>query len=292
MNKIHKYKDFLNESKSTRESISEEIFTNILRTNCKKYKHVRYNHSSVGAPVLLMRATKYKGDFTVYSKPDTARNVRLAGLITMMMNKLDSWSKYPNRLLSLIASTDDTYPNIINNWDKDNKVHVVIPFDNAKLAVCTQIDFNLGTNTVGHNQNFDYFVKTYMQVLNFNREYMGPTPVLTYLIGHIESYKPLSEIIKEFNNIVLSDEEYLGNKSRIEIINAVRDSWSKSEGKYKTPFDMFEDAMNPEKNGFRLIEYNGDNNEFSNNEVWTTDNCLLVEYEKYLELVDSGVIPS
>ena len=125
---------------------------------------------------------------------------------------------------------------------------------------------------------------------------MGPTSVLYYLLGdyRTKSHASISEITSEFNKIVLNDtKEYDYEDGTLkQVIDAVRSSWSKSEGKYKTPFDMFEYAMNPEKNGFKLIEYNGDNNEFSNNEVWTTDNCLLVEYEKYFELVDSGVIPS
>ena len=82
-----------------------------------------------------MRATKYTGDYTLFSKPETGRSITLSANITYMINKLDSWSKYPRRNVSLIATTNKYYPELFKDWDKDNKIHIVIPFDNSKGSI-------------------------------------------------------------------------------------------------------------------------------------------------------------
>lgn len=109
-----------------------------------------------------------------------------------------------------------------------------------------------------------------------------------FLNGNYNSFK------NEYNNLIGSEEidsNMYNEVHKMYELDNIRSAWLHDKDKYNEPIDMLLDAMNPDKNGFKIIKYNGDNRAFQENEIWTQDECLLVKYDKYLELVDSGIIP-
>lgn len=280
---IVNYNQFIFENKTSRSVLSEEEFLKIYNENCKDYIHT-YS--------LLMRATKYNGDFTVFSKPETPRDVKLSSSITNIINILPEWSVYPNRKVSLIASTNDFYPELWSTWKENTKLHIVIPFDNAKLAMAPKFDFNAGISS-GHNENFEHFRDVYHDIITYQNNDMSPEKVIHSVFGYIgRTSMGYYELRSDYNNAVFHPERREGKEEEeaVKVLELLKEAWIKNQKKYNSPFDMFEYAMNPDSNGFEIIKYSGNNTEFPNNEVWTTDNCLLIEEEKYRELVEKNII--
>jgi len=286
--KVHNYNNFVLENYTSREILTEDAFIHILRTKCSKYRHT-LSHGVGSNPTLLYRTSTNRGDYTLFTKPTSPRYVKISGTLTGIINRLKSWKDYPNRLFSLLASTNSYYPKLILSYEESNSLNIVIPFDNSRIAVCPDVDFNSGND---YNTNFEYFNKIFDGKVN--NKYVSPDMVMFSILGSYHNWKSNNKIINEYNNAILDHSvKAVGNYFEREgILSMVRACWDKHKGNYKSPFDMFIDGMDPDKNGFKIIKYGGDNRIFPNNEIWTTDNCLLISKDKYDEFVEKGIIPS
>lgn len=72
--RILNYTNFINES--TRTSINEDEFIELLKTKCSGYRHT-YKEDGM-TPAVLLRGTKDIGDYTLYNKSETGREPRLS----------------------------------------------------------------------------------------------------------------------------------------------------------------------------------------------------------------------
>lgn len=122
---------FFEYSKPTRSvELSKEEFISTLKSNCKDW---------LKNPHLLVR--RKESEMYKYSvlnpKKHKRRSVSESNHVTMLMDNLPSWSKFPKRSNSVIFSVNvqEDYATAFGN-----EIFFVIPFDNAIFGVAPEID--------------------------------------------------------------------------------------------------------------------------------------------------------
>lgn len=176
-----------------------------------------------------------------------------------IIDNLESWSDYPKRTKSIICSTDRGVSKCYG------EVYVVIPTDNAHFGVCPYYDFQ---------QCFKKFSSKFgIGIYRINE-----------LLGNRESgysFEEFKYAMKsgDFNQVELSFDyrQYMSeNKlSGIDVMN-----------------EMFE-MLSPNVNEFRTFDYDGktdisnlDKIQFlDSNEVWTSDDCILIKAMYYRQFL-------
>lgn len=179
-----------------------------------------------------------------------------------IIDNLDSWSEYPKRRKSIICSTAKEVAKSFG------EPYVVIPTDNALFGVCPDYDFQSCFN-------------------EFNQKFGIPI----YRIDELFGYKKEGYSFEEFKKKMINDEY-----NQVEFSFKYRQYVSDNN---LIGVDILEDMfeyISPEKNKFRLFKYDGIS-DISNlnkikyldsNEVWTSDDCILVKaiyYKTFLRKI-------
>lgn len=175
---------------------------------------------------------------------------------------LPDWKNYSNRKNSLLASSSSFYSGIFSRHD-GNALYVVIPTNGSKLCICPGDDFNRGEFDK-RNENFKHFSYVF-HPSKFENDTIPMTPnrlfyaVGDFLNGNYISFK------NEYNNLIGSEEidsDMYNEVHKMYELDNIRSAWLHDKDKYNEPIDMLLDGMNPDKNGFKIIKYNGDNRAF------------------------------
>ena len=266
-----RFKEFILEGKSRSTEIkSKEQLIEILRTNCMQAMKEEKPYIVRG----VESYTKYK---LQQPSKSTRVSANTSNEYTTWMDNSPSWQNYPKRSQSLICTT-------IGNFDYTldyGEVHLVIPFDNAKIAVCSANDlwysFPLIHKEIGYGASADT-LNDQIRGLLYNAmelEHSGngdaaDEAVLKILPSKNASYETL---LKAFEVITI----YLRDDRAHKVL---KNSYPNVSSGKQTFAEFMTDLLDPKKNGFKLVTYKGLKNlADDHHEVWTSSDCVLIRLE-------------
>jgi hypothetical protein len=186
---------------------------------------------------------------------------------TLLFDNSPYRNGFPKRSKSLICSTD--YSTALNYGDKHYRV---IPFDNAKIAVCGASDFwnSFPKLSEINIDSLDDFNTT----INFLHDLLtGKVLQEKYhiLVRQLEKFIPLYNDLTEEKFRELRKEENEGGIFR-------QWKWDHIKKLPKT-LDGYFKLLDPVENGISLYDYNEYKklSKYSDNEVWTDSKAIFVD---------------
>jgi hypothetical protein len=260
---MKKYKYFLLENKinssTVKEVLTEEEFNDLLSTNCKDFSwddipiYKGFNDNTID-----------DSNIYLYFNPtmETRKSKNTFNYYTLLFDNSPYIGDFPKRSKSLICTSSCK-----TAWcytDHGNPYRV-IPFDNAKIAICPADDFWSSFESINKLRKFRSMPG--MDLSDFNRELRDSYHEIfdEYLCEND------FDILKSQLNKLL---EYLNSKDESQLSTQPLTD-------VKTIDDIFQ-LLNPYKNNHTLIDYNeykkqNGFNIFVNKEIWIDSKCLLVE---------------
>jgi hypothetical protein len=213
----------INEGRSKK--LSEEDAMDLIKTKCSKaYKKVKYEGT------WIYRGAKNHDDMFYVVDPTkgvSRKSKNTANYYTLMVDNFKSWSKFPKRSKSIICSTGAIYSIGFGNLFR------IFPYDNAKIGLAPGYDlwysFPLSRKMLGIYSMSD--IEDLMDNLDIEVKYL-------------KDWKTLSDRIKKRGS------ELVGNKPRF-LKETFYDKWLKSGDQL---LDYFEKALDPKKNGFKIVK--------------------------------------
>jgi hypothetical protein len=125
-----KFLQYLNESRT--QPVSEEQANELIDKHCSKnYKKLESNKFGI------YRGTMEPfGDYGYINtnKGELRTSANTENYTTLLMDNLPSWKSYPKRSRGIICSTDK------NSAEQYGEAYHVIPYDNAKIGICSKED--------------------------------------------------------------------------------------------------------------------------------------------------------
>lgn len=179
--------------------------------------------------------------------------------MTLMMDNLPSWKKYPKRSKSLVCSTEFKTATFYGN------VYYVIPFDNYKIGICPSTDIwfsfsdPLGGNYVS---GFNNRIFTLIDMYGKGKDPSNPT------------WGGFTSALKEGVKYLLENkkhlDQFLTNASKYQVLH---DFFTKEIYKNPDIIQYFNKEFSPEKNAFK----NKLENRHTPREVWIEAPCVLIK---------------
>ena len=266
-----RFKEFILEGKSRSTAIeSKEKLIEMLRTHCMQAMKEETPYIVRG----VESYTKYK-----LQQPSKSSRVsaNTSNEYTTWMDNNPTWQNYPKRSQSLICTT-------IGNFDYTldyGEVHLVIPFDNAKIAVCSAYDlwysFPLIHKEIGYSASADTMNDQIRSLLNNAME-------LKYPDSGDESDAAVDKLLPRKNTSyesLLKAFDVITDFLRLKTTNKVlKNSYPTVSSGKQTFAEFMTDLLDPKKNDFKLVPYKSLKSlADEHHEVWTTSDCVLIRLE-------------
>jgi len=186
---------------------------------------------------------------------------------TILFDNLPSWKNYPKRSESIICTNDKSNAADRTQPAGSKHYYIVIPLQNAKIAICPEDDIWFSFNTqilkyMGYSDNLsDFMIDVFFDADKYN-----------YKMS--ETYKS----IKKYFNLIDNDS---GNNLRFIKDTLLKD---KLENGYNM-LDIMNDILDPNKNGFELKKVTENMILPSDSrEIWTSDKCLLIRNDIFKKM--------
>ena len=126
---MSKFKKYLNEGR-TKKINGEKAVDLIIKNASKNFKSI-YMTGKV-MPIYRGLPDKTEFGYIDTNKGELRIYANTYNYMTLLMDNLSSWKKYPKRSRGIICSTDPDYASDFAGWGDINHV---IPYDNVKIAV-------------------------------------------------------------------------------------------------------------------------------------------------------------
>jgi hypothetical protein len=242
-------------------SLTKDEFKSILNRFCKNFD---WNDTPI-----------YKGmyiddDFAITNpKGQERRSANTANYYTVIFDNSPYLGEFPKRSQSLICSTD------LNTAGTYGDLYRVIPFDGAKIAVCSSSDFWHGFET-----NIKYY-----DLDEFN-VYLGIIFGFLYdkyddqKLAKPREDKLLIEQLKYLYDTYNLDDEIDSYRLRSNDIKGAREEFNNFP---KSLEELFQ-AFNPKNNSMGLYDYKDYSKMYlkdSDLEIWTDSKALLLKVDLY-----------
>lgn len=264
---IKSLEQYLNESRSN--SITSDEFFNILNKNCKQFnpnaRGFLYRGIQTTEPILF---NDPKNHFRT-SKDNN-------NYYTLLIDNSKNWKDYPKRSKSIIMANNELFPGTYGN------IYVVIPFDNAKLAIAPKDDiwnsFETGLEKFGLDQinQLNFILSTLHSLIESTPLEEKDWNTFEKQLKKIDENKDL--IFSKFVDLNISEK-------RKESIRKFLDIYMKHNGSL---YDLIMNSLDPKLNDFILVTWNGNDllSKFKNKarEIWTESPCLLVNANNFMDL--------
>ncbi len=238
-------RNFLNEDRGT--GISKEEAFDFIKTKCIDSAVNSVNH--------LYRGYE-RGPEYVLINPTTFSERESPGVVNkyynLLLNNLPSWSKYPKRNKSIVASTSHSYANT------NSDLYFVFPVAGAKMGMCPENDlwWSFGKSGI-------------LAIDSLNK-------ILANVVGdRINNWHELKEALMQAKFDVIKDLDYAQNlfgKYACELV-------IQPDKETNTWFDLVENILEPDRNDFNLI--NVRKSYPLNREVWFDSLCVMIRGDKF-----------
>ena len=206
-----------------------------------------------------------------------------------------TWKDYPKRKNSAICTTSETYPATFGS------IYRVIPFDGSKWAKCPKYDLWFAFDFV-KEYDCNHIQCFFTNLDNLRTNILQQSSNIGEKKQNIINLKKLNfdELKIEINELF----NMIKSWSEDELWDGISEYWLDEKLTYSIRnkenfFDYIVSEMEPEKNGFELLDYKDLNSIHRNpviednvaeatkpnsREIWTESKCLLIETETFEEL--------
>jgi len=253
-----RFKTYLNEGRT--KPIDKDKTVDLILNNCKK--HFKSIYMS-GKAMPLYRGLEGYLDYGYVNtnKGDLRTSANTQNYMTLLMDNLPSWKKFPKRSRGMICSTDSQYA------DDYGHINQVIPYDNAKIAVASDDDiWNSFRNFIvdqGDVNDFNQYL-----AIAFKRNGM-PNPV---------TWSDLKSSLIDLNSIYDFKSDSQGGDAKELFKKGLFDP-------EKNIMKFLDKELSPSKNNTKL----GINNLNPNREVWIQGESIIVNENKMDDIIE-GVL--
>jgi hypothetical protein len=249
-----RFQQFITKGRSKK--IKKDKVIDLIKNNCQqalnKYKK----------DIIIFRGIERNTDFLfVDPKSDKPRrSANTKNYYTLINDNSPYWKQYPKRSESLICTTDK---NMSMGYGTS---YIVLPYDNAKIGVCSEIDY------WDSFPNLFRLVDGYYNMAFFNRELV----LLFQQVGiklSDKSYKGLQHSFGLFDltfNHDIESIESLIYKDEYNILKGYEKVWDLMK--------HFNTLLTPEPNKFGLYKINNFGR-YTNREVWTDSKSVLINID-------------
>jgi len=242
-------------------SLTKDEFKSILNRFCKNFD---WNDAPIYKGMYI------DGDFALTNpKGQERRSANTPNYYTVIFDNSPYLGEFPKRSQSLICSTD------LNTAGTYGDLYRVIPFDGAKIAVCSSSDFWHGFET-----NIKYY-----DLDEFN-VYLGIIFGFLYdkyddqKLAKPREDKLLIEQLKYLYDTYNLDDEIDSYRLRSNDIKGAREEFNNFP---KSLEELFQ-AFNPKNNSMGLYDYKDYSKMYlkdSDLEIWTDSKALLLKVDLY-----------
>jgi len=240
-------------------SLTKDEFKSILNRFCKNFD---WNDTPIYKGMYI------DGDFALTNpKGQERRSANTANYYTVIFDNSPYLGEFPKRSQSLICSTD------LNTAGTYGVLYRVIPFDGAKIAVCSNPDF-----WHAFEKNIKYYSLDEFNV------YLGI--IFSFLydkyddenLEELREDKLLIEQLKHLYDTYNLDDEIDSFCLQYPGIKDVREEFNNFP---KSLEELFQ-AFNPNNNEIKLYDYKDYSKSFlSDLEIWTDSKALLLKVDLY-----------
>jgi hypothetical protein len=196
----------------------------------------------------------------------TSANARF-NIYTTLIDNSPLWKDYPKRSKSLICTLD------IKKSKNYGKNYRVIPFDNSKWGVCEKSDIWFSFNNIKRIA-FDEFYN--MNEFNFKIFNLIPNDLRYH---DFDKQDLILKSLIDTNKNNMNINVHVGD-----FVKYIQDNIDK----YDNLYELLVDITDPNKNNFKLLEYNtliGNYNKRDvEHEIWTDSSCILMAESSLIEL--------
>jgi hypothetical protein len=188
---------------------------------------------------------------------------------TIWMDNDKDWVDYPKRSKSLICSTSTKTAKVFGD------VQIIVPADINKIGICSTSD--LWESFPAIADRLDMLVSFMNMIVGDAHRFMEKFQDKKTLFAAQKNYDVLVDCLK---SVTFEGIKEIANTK--DYRNRFADRYVKAFEKhgYKTLYDLWRDAMQPEKNNFSVLTAD----EFiapRNKEVWIQGECATVSYNYF-----------
>jgi len=187
-------KQFINESRG--KVLSLDDTKKLLQTKCKKAVE-EYKKGNI----IYRGINNYNNYLYIQPSKSTRVSLNTENYYTLINDNSPSWEKYPKRSKSVICTTD------LYRADNYGDIYIVFPFDNAKIGVCSNVDywwsfpFLKKVTSISSMDDFNYQLR-FIFNLNYIKKYTGD-------IDQVQTYDDLKRLFYLFDDFIKTSDSEL-----------------------------------------------------------------------------------
>jgi hypothetical protein len=202
-------------------------------------------------------------NYTTYNLVDPTKIDRYSpysdsNLYNLFLSNSRKWTKFAKRDNSLICGDYEC----IMQYREERNVYVVIPFD-YEISVCPKKDIWFSFNYENTDNTLEDFFDTIAHYLIGSNNYDKNWETFKTLLNGITEDNKLDFIEKYCAQLGLSS-SYLQDKSFLEILDILLD---------------------PKRNGFKIMKYDGSRELPNNREIWLDSKSLLIKRVNFNDFI-------
>jgi len=237
---------YINEGRT--KSITEDKAISIIKNNClKNFEILTFSPNKIYRGVL-----SFNDDYGIIdsNKGKPRKSAVSLNYMTLLMDNLPSWKKFPLRSKSVICTTDLRQSNGYGNS------YIIIPFDNAKVRICPENDIW---------NSFSFLTDLSIDVYAFTNN------VLTMALSKygLDKNDNNYNILKK--NLIELQKKYKNDNRKREELDIFLDN--------NDVIKKLDDLMNPLTNGF-MNGIDKLKNIKLNSEIFIQGECVLINDNK------------
>jgi hypothetical protein len=258
------FKQFLNEDQFAHTEMEPDLFVKWCETNASKYlPQIKKSPIFRGMPMSIKM-----GVFDTNSLNRESANT--VNYYTIWMDNNPAWKDYPKRSKSYICSTNNDMAGGFGN------VHLIIPADGSEIGIIAGDDLWYGFDYIDRmtGRSMDGFMSDVQDLIMAanKREHLSE-----YNMAH-KNYAALCSCLKRVTFELIDD---------LNTETGKREEWKKYLQAFKTHgfrtlYDLFENGMDPTKNGFSHVVSGSASFGGHDNEIWVQGKCAFLRFEGLL----------
>jgi hypothetical protein len=244
-----KFLQYITEGEGRTKRIEKSMAVDFIKKNCKKNYNILFKNNE---SLKIYRGVNVVVGFGYINtnKGEPRISANTLNYSTLLMDNLPSWNGWPKRSRSIICSTN------YDDSDSYGKVYYNIPYDNAKIGICSDHDVWRSFSYIRNGINsFNNLLENLMKIYDIKRSEKDWNIFV----------KALQELQNKFDYNTLPDDE----KYYIEKHKSVLDMLFNGKNIIKNLDHIFD----PDTNKFKM----GINNLQPDREIFIQGECILID---------------
>ena len=285
------YNNFLLEDYKLRhgsKKLTKKEFMKLLKENCHEFL------KNPEKSITIYKGSELSDDY-YYTNPKAGYRPPSDGsygshFYQHFFDTAPSWKDYPKRSKSVIASGDF---NQASKYGINGDIYVVIPFDNSEWAICSRADFwdSFNSHVTSRIKTFFNDVIDFYNYVFGKNIYAMPVTLDRWDVAARKISKIILDGLKKLighETKGLSGEVDDLDEDLDQMFRRLREDGKMNLSKDRSFYDVLNDVLSPENNGFKLKKYTDlKKSDFKMlNEIYTNSKCLYISHKNYQTLIE------